>query len=387
MRLLINFDNFGPYHMARLAATRTRGGKEGFEVSGLEALATCAEYDWIKASDDQRRENLLTLYSGNKKQRALGLTAVPLIWRVLNRIQPDALAICGYKGVLPLTLLLWAKAHSKIAVMMSESNRNDKSRYIVKEWVKKQIVRCFDAALVGGQSQKEYAAFLGIPGERIFIGYDVVDNEHFARGAAQARAQEERLRREYGLPKKYLLTVSRFIPKKNLLLLIDAYARYRQQVSGDPWDLVLCGSGVLEAMLKEKAQGIPGVHFPGFKQAQELPIYYGLASAFIMPSSHFEQWGLVVNEAMACGLPVLVSRNCGCAADLVQDGVNGFTLDPLDVAGLARLLTRMSSGEVDLAGMGAASRRIIAAYTPEIFAANLLAAVQGLVAKKKDDFN
>ena len=376
MHLVVIFDNFGPYHLARLAATRVRGGKEGVAVSGLEALATYAEYDWTTGSGDSRKENIVTICSGSKKQRAVGLAAVPLIWQTLNRIRPDALAICGYKGIMPLAALIWAKAREKISVMMSESSHHDKGRSPLQEWGKRQIVRRFDAALVGGQRQKEYAAFLGIPEERIFVGYDVVDNEHFARGAAQAREQEEFLRRQHGLPESYFLAVSRFIAKKNLPFLMDAYARYRRQVGRSSWDLVLCGSGSMEAVLQEQARDIPGVHFPGFKQADELPLYYGLASAFILPSSHFEQWGLVVNEAMACGLPVLVSRTCGCAPDLVQEGVNGFTFDPQDVDALARLLLRISSGQTDLAAMGAASRKIISAYTPETFAANLLAAIK-----------
>ena len=100
------------------------------------------------------------------------------------------------------------------------------------------------------------------------------------------------------------------------------------------------------------------MHFPGFKQADEFPNYYGLRVSLFIPSSHFEQWGLVVNEAMASGLPVLVSKACGCTSDLVQEGINGFTFDPYDVDGLARFMVRISSGEVDLQAMGEASQQI-----------------------------
>ena len=86
---------------------------------------------------------------------------------------------------------------------------------------------------------------------------------------------------------------------------------------------------------------------------------------------------------MAAGLPVLVSRACGCAPDLVQDGMNGFTFDPYDVEGLARLMVKMSSGEADLKAMGEASRRIIAEWTPEVFAQNLFKAISVCLRKKK----
>jgi glycosyltransferase involved in cell wall biosynthesis len=113
----------------------------------------------------------------------------------------------------------------------------------------------------------------------------------------------------------------------------------------------------------------------GFKQPKDIANYFSNAICLILPSI-YETWGLVVNEAMAAGLPVLVSRACGCAPDLVQEGINGFTFDPYDVDGLARLMVRMSSGEVDLQAMGRASRKIIADWTPEVFAENLFKALE-----------
>jgi glycosyltransferase involved in cell wall biosynthesis len=86
---------------------------------------------------------------------------------------------------------------------------------------------------------------------------------------------------------------------------------------------------------------IPDVLFPGFRKGKELGTYYGLASCFILPSLQ-EQWGLVVNEAMAAGLPVLVSQTSGCAPDLVQEGVNGFTFDPTNPMQLAELMEKIA---------------------------------------------
>jgi glycosyltransferase involved in cell wall biosynthesis len=224
---------------------------------------------------------------------------------------------------------------------------------------------------------------LGLPQDRVFTGYDVVDNEHYAQGADVARAMETDLRRSLELPRPFFLTVCRFIEKKNLLCLLEAYRLYRQMNAQNRWDLVLCGSGPLAAKLKETTTDLPGVHFPGFKQVDELPAYFGLSMAFILPSLHFEQWGLVVNEAMAAGLPVLVSRACGCAADLVQDGVNGFTFAPHNMEELAGLMMKMSSGAVDLKAMGKASRRIISDWTPEVFAQNLFKAVKAAQAARQ----
>ena len=99
-----------------------------------------------------------------------------------------------------------------------------------------------------------------------------------------------------------------------------------------------------------------------------------MASAFVHASTT-EQWGLVVNEAMAAGLPVLVSNRCGCAPDLVRDGVNGFTFDPYDVDRLADLMLKVSSDQCDREAMGQASRAIIKDWGPERFADGLMQAV------------
>lgn len=375
MRLVVMFDNFGPYHLARLAATISRGRQEGIAVYGLETFGKSKEYQWTIEKGDVR-EHIFTIFSGDNAPQKIGINAFLRIWRVLNRIGPDVLTLPGYKDLASVTAFIWAKTRGKITVMMSDSTYGDKARNFWVEYLKRQIVSRFDAALVAGRRQKEYVVFLGIPADRIFLGYDVVDNDYFAREAKKVRQREKYYRQVLGLPPRYFLTVSRFIAKKNLSGLIQAYAGYRRLAGGKAWDLVICGSGPLEEALKSQARDIPGIHFSGFTQIDTLPLYYGLASTFIIPSSHFEQWGLVVNEAMASGLPVLVSRICGCAPDLVQGGINGFTFDPLDLEGLAQLMVKVSSGEMDLKAMGQASLEIIADFTPEIFAKNLLCAIE-----------
>ena len=125
---------------------------------------------------------------------------------------------------------------------------------------------------------------------------------------------------------------------------------------------MLLGDGPLKSDLCRLISDLGLQHsvlLPGFKQYPELPAYYGLASAFVHASTT-EQWGLVVNEAMASGLPVLVSNRCGCAADLVQEGVNGFTFDPFNVEQLAQLMFQISAFQpFRLSAFGSASREII----------------------------
>jgi glycosyltransferase involved in cell wall biosynthesis len=261
---------------------------------------------------------------------------------------------------------------------MSESTAWDERRRWWKERVKQRLVGLCSAALVGGRPHADYLASLGMPRERIFPGYDAVDNGHFTTGADAARHEAAAVRRRLGLPTHYFLASARFIPKKNLVRLVQGYARYRRAAGAEPWDLVLLGDGQLRPEL-EKLRADLGLEdhafLPGFKQYGELPAYYGLAGAFVHASTT-EQWGLVVNEAMAGGLPVLVSRRCGCAPDLVREGENGFTFNPHDIEAIAQLLGRVGGGGCDREAMGRASRRIIARWDPQTFGSNLAKAVE-----------
>jgi glycosyltransferase involved in cell wall biosynthesis len=267
---------------------------------------------------------------------------------------------------------------------MSDSGRHDEVRRRAREATKRRVVRLFSSAVVAGAPHREYACDLGLCAATVFDGYDVVDNAHFERGARHARASDEGWRRRLGLPKRFFLASSRFVAKKNLFRLLDAYAGYHRRIGADAWHLVLLGDGELRAGVESRiaqADLAGDVVLAGFRQYDELPAYYGLASAFVHASTT-EQWGLVVNEAMASGLPVILSERCGCAPDLVREGVNGFTFDPYDVDALAGLMQRVAAmTDEQRHAMGRSSRTIIADWGPERFAGGLMRAVQVAVSR------
>jgi glycosyltransferase involved in cell wall biosynthesis len=140
---------------------------------------------------------------------------------------------------------------------------------------------------------------------------------------------------------------------------------------------VLLGDGPLRETLNSQLSTLNlhrHVHLPGFKQYDELPVYYGLAKAFVH-ASITEQWGLVVNEAVASGLPVIVSNHCGCAPELVNG--NGFTFDPNHEHELtARLLEVASLSDKERKHLGDNSYRIAANFAPERFGEGLKEAVR-----------
>jgi len=295
---------------------------------------------------------------------------------LLDRLSPDVVFAPGWSMLEALLAIEWCALKSVPLVIMSESTRHDATRSPAKEQVKRRIVGLAAAALVGGGPQADYVVDLGMPRDRVFLGYDIVDNDHFAANAARVREQAPALRARHRLPERYFLCCARLVAKKNVPRLIEAVAAYRAAAGSDAWELIVVGPGPLQAEIEETiaARGLgDAVHLVGARGYAELPVYYGLASAFILPST-IDQWGLVVNEAMASGLPVLVSKRCGCTHDLVQEGRNGFTFDPYDIGAMADAMRRIASDDCDRAAMGAASRAIVAEWGPDRFVAGFEAA-------------
>jgi glycosyltransferase involved in cell wall biosynthesis len=307
-------------------------------------------------------------------------TRIKLIKEALEGLRPDVLVVCGY-GVTGMGVALqWARSseNSVPIVMLSDSTAFDFKRKASKEFVKRRVISQCASALVAGSPHRAYMRDLGMPDERIFQGYDVVDNSFFERATRQIRLAKVAGGGKIELPNKFFLTSARFLPRKNLSNIIISYHKYVNCVPSEPFSLVILGDGYLRGKLQAQVARLELsklVFFEGFKQYADLPRYYGLASAFILASFE-ETWGLVVNEAMASGLPVIVSERCGCAQDLVQNGVNGYTFDPYDVDSLLKLMCSVSSDDCDRHAMGCASQEIIKRFSPDIFATGLAKAIE-----------
>lgn len=382
MRIVVIFHHFGPYHCARLEAASNH-----CEVVGIEIAAETQEYAWSPV-ENATGYSRVTLFPKGDTRTMSAKQVSKRVEDTLWRCRPNAAAIPGWSDSAAAAALRWCAETGTPAILMSESTMLDASRVQWREGIKRLIVDLYSTALVGGQRHVDYLADLGMPRDRIFTGYDVVDNRYFARNTMEIRNSKFEIRKKYGLPENYFLASARFIEKKNLPALIQAYAEYRQRsgvrrqesvVNGGnaPWDLVLLGDGPLREPLSSQLSTLNlhgHVHLPGFKQYDELPVYYALAKAFVHASTT-EQWGLVMNEAVASGLPVIASNRCGCVPELVQH--NGFTFDPMNPQELASRLWEMASlsdGERNF--LGDASYRIAATFTPERFGEGLEQAAQ-----------
>jgi len=374
----LHWPRYGPYHSARLHAAYTRLNPLGFNVVGLETTESDDIYSWRKESATTAFKRFVAIPSETYEHVGL--------WRVwyrvsiaLNKINPHAVLISGYSTPDAWSALSWCRLRRRVAILMSDSKQDDMHRVVWKENLKRTLIHQFDGALCAGKPHRAYLELLGMKSDKIFEGYDAVDNDFFSRGAEKAKRNPTAYRSLPGLgvDTPYFLASARFIKEKNLQGLLNAYGRYRKRACENektqtPWRLVLLGDGVERGKLEHfvNYHNISGVTFSGFRQIEELPIYYGLGRVFLH-SARKDTWGLVVNEAMASGLPVLVSNRCGCVADLVVEGENGYTFSPDNPTELAELMLRMSSSDVDLETMGESSRRRIRYWGLERFAGAL----------------
>lgn len=362
LRTAVLWARFGPYHLARLDAAHDLMRAHGEELVGIETASRDGIYAWrVERSQATWAREVALPERVYEAASAAEMHAA--VTETLDRVAPDAVAFSSYATPDARAALAWCRRHRAAAVLMTDSRANDAPRAAWREWVKRILVREADAALVAGSQSRAYAVSLGMPPDAVFSPLDVVDSDAFARAAAGSRSPLG------GAP--YFLSVSRLTTVKNVSTLIEAYRAYRSG-EPEPWSLVIVGDGSEREGLQAAAPD--GVVFTGFLQIEHLAAFYAHTGGFVLPTWK-DTWGLVVNEAMACGAPVLVSGAAGCAADLVRDGVNGFVFDPADAEGLAELLRRLANApSTARRAMGEHSRAIIADYGPHDFARALRAA-------------
>jgi glycosyltransferase involved in cell wall biosynthesis len=362
MRIALLFRSYGPYHLARLEALRRRASVLALEFSDFDT-----EYDW-NVRDQKRAAGVVSL-SKNDKGRKPGLEALTQ-W--LQKFSPDVVAIPGYSEPLALLAACICRGLGIPAILMSDSHSLTRKKNPIREACKRSALTLFHSAFVAGTPQVEYLAELGFPRCQIATGYDVVDNTHFVSSGSPYVTPRELLHND-SARNGYFLCCSRFVKGKNLILLIDAFKRYRSMTTETAWPLVIAGDGPLYSSVAQRVTKLAltdCVHLVGRKSYDELPALYASAGAFVFPSLS-ETWGLVVNEAMAAGLPVLVSNRVGCHRDLVCDGVNGYVFNPENAAQLATLLCSIANAK-NRQALGEASLRIIREWDTDRFASGMI---------------
>ncbi|MEL6504968.1 MAG: glycosyltransferase [Pseudomonadota bacterium] len=282
------------------------------------------------------------------------LTARKYLYKKFIINQPSTVFILGWNYSELHTILFLKTIFSFKLVVASDSGFQDYNRSPLVEWVKKTLLKATDIGWAAHSRASSYFSRLLVPKNRLFVGgLDTVDVDHFIQ--AKNRSSDRELISEQGL--KQLITVCRLSPEKNLILLVKAFSEFSRK--NKEWRLLIVGDGPLrdkiEALICSlKIQG--HVKMVGYMSINELPSYYYQSNVFILASTR-DSWGVVVNEAAACSLPLLVSNRAGSSDELVREGENGFVFEP-DKQGILNALEKIENRSEDWSEMGRISRTL-----------------------------
>lgn len=267
----------------------------------------------------------------------------------------DTVLVFGWSKVLFWQAIWWARMYGIPLIQRGESNLKHAQPWYVKAAKKilfPLLFKQFKAFLAIGKLNAELYRHFGVPEEAIFAAPYCVDNDFFSERAAAQTANARQLRRDSGIhdDDTVFLFMGKFIDRKRPLDLIAAAAKIH--VAGNS-HVIFVGDGALLEICRNTitADKLTNVHLAGFKNQSELPAYYAAADVLVLPSE-YETWGLVLNEAMACGLPCIVSDACGAAADMILEGKTGFTYPMGDVPRLAELMMFMAGNKEARREMG-----------------------------------
>jgi glycosyltransferase involved in cell wall biosynthesis len=380
MRVVFTHTDFPLYWPKRLAALHQYLAERNAALHVVELAGKGSPYAFAPRNSVPREMPWTCLFPETRMEDLPPAGAVAALTACLDRLRPDVLIAGALAFPSGIGALRWAKQHGRPIVLFDSVRLEDVPRGPFVTHIKRRFHRHADAAFSAAPSHERPFIEWGLRRESVFYGLEVVDNEQFASIAAATLAQADSFRRELALAPHFFLGVGRFVTKKNWHTLLQAYASFRLHNPASDWRLILVGDGPERSSLQRLAAetGMDNlVTFPGFASQETLARIYALAGALVLPSRYGETWGLVVNEAMACGLPVLVSEQCGCAATLVRPGENGWTFHPDDVTGLSEILARVAAlSDTERERMGGRSRQIIADWGLPRFCSGAWEAVQ-----------
>ncbi len=372
IRLVILTEIIAPY---RIPVFNALARQSGVDLHAIFLAETDQALRQWRVYTDEIRFSYEVLPAWRWRVGKLNLLVNRGLSPALDAARPQTIICGGYNYPASWEALWWARRRGVRFVLWTESNEQDtRSGRVVVEWLKRYFVRSCHAFVVPGKSSCAYLLALGASKQVIFTAPNAVDNSFFAAQAQKTRAHTTEFREKLKLPSRFILFVGRLVREKGIFDLLAAYAKLETTMRSEV-GLVFAGDGVAREELTQQAKRIsPGrICFPGFAQRENLAGLYALAEVLILPT-HSDPWGLVVNEAMACGLPIIVSNVAGCSADLVEDAWNGCVVPPRDSQKLSAAIHCVLGQPEMTQRMSARSLERIRNYSPEACADGLAAA-------------
>ncbi len=408
MKIALIWQRFLPYHVARIEHLEDRLSTIGHRLTAIEVSSQDDSYGFPTKEGLGKNPARIRCFSEKNYHDLSGDAVFRRVLDTLSEINPDVVFAPAVPFPEGMAAFRYRNRFRKKAIMMDDAWEHSDTRGAFVRSIKRIMHQNIDGVFIPALSHKSYYEKLGFPSDRIIFGVDVVDNRYFGWNREEDRtggSGDKNVRAsEGGHRRPYFLFVGRFLPRKGIEALIVAYRLYCERMRSGAWDLVLVGGGELrpkvcagpkgqnsgsqkrgmfsplepppeQPYLSNECMVDGNIHFVGPQFGEDLRRWYLQAGALIVPSE-IDPWGLVVNEGMAAGLPVIVSRGCGAAKTLVHEGENGWTFEPGDGGVLARLMHRISllSPET-VVRMGETSKVIIASWDLDRFADGVLAAL------------
>jgi len=307
-------------------------------VVGIELNSVSDVYSWNRQSP--RSFEKLTLFSVNSRQATRGWLRLVRLLRTCLSLGDGDFFFCHYEYPEIFFTALILRVLRRNVFVMNDSKFDDKPRILWREFGKSIAYLPYKGALVSAERAKDYMVFLRFRAGRVQTGYDTLSIQRIRSAAAGLSDTPE------SFAGRHFTAIARLVEKKNLSTLLQAYARYARLVD-EPRPLHICGNGHLEAALKAQALSL-GIHqnvlFRGFLQSDEVAATLRTTLALMLPSIE-EQFGLVVIEAQAMGIPVIYSPACGARDELLRTAVNGFMVEPDNPIGIAYYMEMISTDE------------------------------------------
>lgn len=376
MRVAILHTDFRIYWSARLYALHQYLKDHAVDLQVIEISGMGSPY---RFSDSDSTTSIFwhCIFPNRKIEEVTSREAVQAVVNKLDDLYPDIVLAGAIAFPSGAAAVSWGLNRGRKVIIFDDARLVDVRRSPFVNWIKKKVFSGVDAIFCPSEDWQKTFEHFGFSTEQLFYGVDVVDNVFWSDPEFVPDIKEKY---------KYFLTIGRQVPKKNLAFLLQAYKKYLETAL-NPLHLMLIGDGPMNISLRQVVVDFDieeFVHFIPFLSQENLKSYFREASWFVFPSLSGETWGLVVNEAMASGLPVIVSNQVGCASTLVKDGVNGFIFSPDVINELARaLVSAATMDEGERLRMAKKSTEIISEWGLERFCQGAYEAIQYVYGQKK----
>ena len=310
----------------------------------------------------------------------------PEIAAELKQRNIDAVVVNGWVVKTCLQTLTACRKLGIPCIVRGEAN-NLRPRPLWKRLIQRQLVRRYDAYLPIGTASRNFYRGYGVKESVMFNAPYCVENDRFARAAQEAAPRRNELRSRWQIPENAVcfLFCGKFETKKHPVEFVQAFMSacsqlpYAEPSNHPPIHLLMVGDGELRHQCEQLAtrlSPLATITFTVFLNQSEIVDAYVAADVLTLPSDHGETWGLVVNEAMACGLPAIVSDQVGCASDLIIQDQTGWVFKSGDWTALSKLIGKIARTPACIHGMDNKCRRQIEDYSPLVAANGIAEAVQ-----------